>query len=123
MHNAPAHLCQEYRCQAKFLTSVKFLPYCWACVASSTWSVLWLRNTNRERLQKQVQKTTWKFADNLIKQWRQRRNIGVSKVMNWTQEEWRRILDLQTLDVQGRCIAYLLELSYIYTPFAIASHH
>jgi len=58
-----------------------------------------------------------------LNKWRQRRNIGVSKVMNWTQEEWRRILDLQTLDLQGRCIVYLLELSYIYTPFAIASHH
>jgi len=32
---------------------------CWVRVASSTWSVLWLRNTNRKRLQKQVQKTTW----------------------------------------------------------------
>jgi len=40
---------------------------CWVRVASSAWSVLWLRNTNRERLQKQVQKTTWKFVDNLIK--------------------------------------------------------
>jgi len=29
-------------------------------------SVLWLRNTNKERLQKQVQKSTWKFGDNLI---------------------------------------------------------
>jgi len=43
--------------------------------------------------------------------------------MNWTQEEWRRTLDLQTLDLQGRCIVYLFELSYIYTPFAIASNH
>ena len=43
--------------------------------------------------------------------------------MNWTQEEWRRKLDLQTFDLQGRCIVYLFELSYIYTPFAIASHH
>jgi len=25
---------------------------CWVRVASSTWSTLWLRNTNRERLQK-----------------------------------------------------------------------
>jgi len=40
---------------------------CWVRIASSTWSVLSLRNTNRERLQKQVQKITWKFADNLIK--------------------------------------------------------
>ena len=43
--------------------------------------------------------------------------------MNWAQEEWRRTLDLQTLDLQGRCIVYLFELSYIYTPFAIASNH
>jgi len=40
-----------------------------------------------------------------------------------TQEERRRILDLQTLGLQERCIVYLFELSYIYTPFAIASHH
>jgi len=43
--------------------------------------------------------------------------------MNKTQKEWRRILDLQTLDLQGRCIVYLFELSYIYNPSAIASHH
>ena len=49
--------------------------------------------------------------------------ITMSKVMNWTQEEWRRTLDLQTLDLQGRCIVHLFELSYIYTPFAISSHH
>jgi len=42
------------------------ISICWVRVASSTWSVLWLRNTNRKRLQKQVQKTTWKFADHLI---------------------------------------------------------
>jgi len=36
-------------------------------VASSTWNVLWLWNTNKERLQKQVQKTTWKLAEYLIK--------------------------------------------------------
>ena len=28
-----------------------------------------------------------------------------------------------TLDLQGCCIVYLFELSYIYTPFAIGSHH
>ena len=41
----------------------------------------------------------------------------------WTQEKRRRTLDLQTLGLQGRCIVYLFELSYIYTPFVIASHH
>ena len=40
----------------------------------------------------------------------------------WTQEQRRRILDLQTLGLQGRCIVFLFELSYIYTPFEIASH-
>jgi len=30
---------------------------------------------------------------------------------------------LQTLDLQGRCIVYLFEVSYIYTPFAIASRY
>jgi len=30
---------------------------------------------------------------------------------------------LQTLDLQGRCIDYLFELSFIYTPFALASHY
>jgi len=32
--------------------------YCWVRLGSSTWNVLWLWNTNKERLQKQVQKAT-----------------------------------------------------------------
>jgi len=42
------------------------LRYCWVHVASSTWNALWSWNTNKGRLQKQVQKATWKFVDNLI---------------------------------------------------------
>jgi len=30
---------------------------------------------------------------------------------------------LQTLDLREHCIVYLFELSYIYTPFAVASHY
>ena len=50
---------------------------CWVRVASSTWNVLWLWNTNKGRLQKQVQKTTWKFSANVIEQHRQRRSITI----------------------------------------------
>jgi len=42
--------------------------------------------------------------------------------MNWTQEEWRRTLNLQTLDLQRRCIVYLCEPLYTYTPHEIVSH-
>ena len=38
---------------------------CWVRVASSTWSVLWLWNINKET---QVQKTTWKIVNTIIEQ-------------------------------------------------------
>jgi len=39
---------------------------CWVRVTSSTWNVLWSWNTNKGRPQKQDQKATSKFVDNLI---------------------------------------------------------
>jgi len=48
---------------------------CWIRVASSTWNVLRLWNTNKERPQKQVQKVIWKFANNLRESQRQRKGV------------------------------------------------
>jgi len=45
---------------------------CWARVASSTWSVLWLWNTNKENPQTQGQKTSSKIVNNVIEQQTQR---------------------------------------------------
>jgi len=57
---------------------VRILNICWVRVASSTWNVLRLWNTNKERPQNQVQEVTGKFVDNLIEQQRQRRSIRMS---------------------------------------------
>ena len=47
---------------------------------SSTWSILWLWNTNKESPQTQVQKTTWKIVHNIIEQQRQRTSIRKSRL-------------------------------------------
>jgi len=53
---------------------------CWVRVASWTWSVLWLWNTNKESPQTQVRKTTWKIVNIIIEQQRQRRSIRKSRL-------------------------------------------
>ena len=55
--------------------------FCWVRLGSSTWNVLWLWNTNKERLQKQVHKATWKLTDNLIKEQRQKERIRMHTVI------------------------------------------
>jgi len=57
------------------MSGVTFFRLCWVRLGSSTWNVLWFWNTNKGRLQKQVQKTTWEFSANVIEQHRQRRSI------------------------------------------------
>jgi len=66
---------------------------CWVRVASSTWNVLWLWNTNKGRPQTQVQKTTWRIGNNIIEQQRQRRSIRMSvlKVASLTGLNPRRM--------------------------------
>jgi len=73
--------------QGRLATLVSSYTFCnqsvlMSCVrvASSTWNVLWLWNTNKGRPQQQVPKATWKFAGNLIKQQRQRRSLRMLKV-------------------------------------------
>jgi len=66
---------------------------CWVRLGSSTWNILWLWNTKKGRLQKQVQKTTWKFSANVIEQHRQRRSIRISmlKVASLSGLNFRRM--------------------------------
>jgi len=55
--------------------------YCWVRLGSSTWNVLWLWNTNKERFQKQVHKAAWKLIDNIIKEQRQKERIRMHTVI------------------------------------------
>ena len=98
---------------------------CWVRLGSSIWNVLWLWHTNKDfksKFIKQLGSSPITSLNNKGKK-KELKCIQLYYLTIWTQEERRRTLDLQTLDLQEHCIVYLFELSYIHTPFAIASHH
>jgi len=54
-------------CKLKRFVEQPYRNLLLSSLASSTWNISWLWNTNKGRPQKQVQKATWKFVDNFIK--------------------------------------------------------